>query len=61
MGIGAGVKTGVKTGIKIGGEILDSGRRFLEETLDYAGRKMGALSGIDTPGRIDLRKLMISW
>jgi hypothetical protein len=32
MGIGAGVKTGVKTGIKIGGEILDSGRRFLEET-----------------------------
>jgi hypothetical protein len=32
MGAGAGVKTG----IKIGGEILDSGRRFLGETLDYA-------------------------
>jgi hypothetical protein len=54
MGVGAGVKTGVKTGIKIGGEILDSGRRFLEETLDYAGRKMGALSGIDTPPAADL-------
>jgi hypothetical protein len=50
MGVGAGVKTG----IKIGGEILDSGRRFLEETLDYAGRKMGALSGIDMPPAADL-------
>ena len=54
MGVGAGVKFGVKTGIKIGEEILDSGRRFLEETLDYAGRKMGALSGIDTPPAADL-------
>jgi hypothetical protein len=42
MGVGAGVKTG----IKIGGEILDSGRRFLGETLDYAvdalGNQMGS-------------------
>jgi hypothetical protein len=46
MGIGAGVKTG----IKIGGEILDSGRRFLGETLDYAvdalGNQIGSLGNI---------------
>ena len=50
MGAGAGVKTG----IKIGGEILDSGRRFLGETLDYAvdalGNRIGSLGNIG-PGK----------